>query len=313
MIQSLNSLHSLTIDYNGFTPMGILAIINCLSLLSCFHRPFIKLSLCGNSMNTECAKALGAFLTHSNGLCLTSLHIDHMNIGTQGEQQIAASIASNQHCKLETLTGILLGPLMTELGSPPQLANFNNIQVLKYVKDMWSTYNQNTHKNCNGDNKRNAHHIDDYPDTDEDQGLNSPDENCHDGQQHNHQQQQYQQQSIGRKRAASIGTDENNTLSYSTNTQSEDDLTDLADDVQSHIRSSNPPASNNTNTITKPDNNALAETADETVIDTEQIRALMMKLEQIFDVSENHIISLPPSYTHCCSVAYLNRSCRSTI
>lgn len=267
MIQSLNSLQSLTIDYNGFTPPGVLAIINSLSLLSCFHRPLIKLSLCGNSMNTECAKALSSFITHTNGLCLTSLHIDHMNIGTQGEQQIAAAIASNQQCKLEYLTGIQLGPLMTELGSPPQLANFNNAQVLKYVKDMWRTYTQNNN-NSNIRPQSDERHVDDYPESEEDQDQHYHTENCYDG-----------RQSIGRKRAASITDEkENNTFSYSTNTQSEDDLTDLADDVQSHIRSSNPQSSNTAR-------NALAETSQDTGIDTEQIRTLMLKLEQIFDVS----------------------------
>lgn len=286
MIQSINSLQLLTVDYNSFSPTGTLALINSLSLLNCFHKPFLKLSLCGNSMNTEGAKALGAFLSHSNGLSLTTLHIDHMGIGTQGEQQIAAAIASNQHCKLETITGISLGPLMTDLGSPSQLAEYSNPQVLRYVKEMWSSYNQSKMENQHQEEKqqqnrkteRDPSNIDvlDYPETEDDYDMKS-------------------RQSIGKKRAASVeSVDEDNeiALTHPTNTQSEDDLTELADDVQTHIRAagSGPGPNQSQTKFIERKENALAETSEETVAAREQIQSLMKKLEQIFDVSTSLLL-----------------------
>jgi hypothetical protein len=308
MIQNINSLQSLSVDYNSFSPTGVLALINSFSLLTCFHKPFLKLSLCGNSMNTEGAKALGAFLSHSNGLSLTSLHIDHMGIGTQGEQQIAAAIASNQHCKLETITGLSLGPLMTDLGSPSQLAEYSNLQVLGYVKEMWSSYNQS--KVHEGDHQEQQQQQDqqqrekrerdedlahrnggsqnaaalDYPETEEDYDFKS-------------------HQSIGRKRAASVESvdDEKNqmTMTHPTNTQSEDDLAELADDVQTHIRAAGPGSSANqsqSKQLMERKDNALAETSEETIAAREQFQSIMKKLEQIFDVSflfpTSHILVL---------------------
>jgi Ran GTPase-activating protein (RanGAP) involved in mRNA processing and transport len=285
MIQNINTLQSLSVDYNGFSPMGILALINSLSLLTCFHKPFLKLSLCGNSMNTESAKALGAFLSHANGHFLTALHLDHMSIGAQGEQQIAAAIASNQHCKLETVTGLLLGPLMTDLGSPSQLAEYSNLQVLKYVKEMWSSYNhskienhqqQQEQQQDTGDRnslqRNGAATVVDYPETEADEEY----------------------QCIGRKRAASdesVDEKENQmAMTHPTNTQSEDDLTELADDVQTHIRAGAPTSAGEaavtgTRNPSHRKENTLAETSEEAIANREQIKLIMKKLEQIFDVS----------------------------
>jgi hypothetical protein len=271
MIQHLTSLHSLSVDYNGFSPMALLALINSLTLLNPSHQPFQKLSLCGNNMNTESSRALGGLLTHANGMSLTSLYLDHMNIEVPGEQQIAASIASNQHCQLVTLTGIQLGPLMIELGSPPELETFSNSQVLKYVREMWASYEQkNGPTNGEGDTNTGQDQvaIDDYPETDDDEQ-----------EQRGHSEPFDDRQSIGRKRAASLEQ-----TSYPTRTDSEDDLTDLADDVEVHLRSSQGPLVN-TSRPNKRESGLAETTVEPSSITTEQIRSLIKKLEQIFDVS----------------------------
>lgn len=346
LIQNLNSLQQLIIDYNGISPMGILAIINSISLLSCFHKPFTKLSLSGNSMNTDSAKALGALLNHQNGSSIRQLHLDHMNIGKQGEQQIAVSIASNQHCNLETITGLALGPLMTEIGSPPQLADFNNTQVLKYVREMWSTYNQNNENNSHSDNNSNninnnghmngngninGHFhsndndcqitetnniVNDCHQTKNDLDVHNNDCNYQFNKISQSDNQHNDIESVLRKRAASIGNEaenNNNNNNYDScnsnnnqtnslnNTQSEDDLTDLADDVQTHIRSSGPSQlhlqlqqqnqyqqqqqQQQPITTIKLKANTLAETAEENSTGAEQFKLLLKKLELIFDVS----------------------------
>jgi hypothetical protein len=293
MIQNLTSLHSLSVDYNGFSPMALLALINSITLLSsAFRKPFQLLSLCGNNMNTESSKALGNLITSPNGMSLTSLHLDHMNIEPSGEQQIAASIASNQHCQLVTLTGILLGPLMTALGSPTELANMSNGEVLRYVREMWASYSHQSNSHTSTSEQKCSPgervRVDDYPDTEEDEVDDESKTPPPHDQQRCPRQQYDDKQSIGRKRAASVGRDEQAAggSGYPTRTNSEDDLADLADDLQVHICNGSGYESNSQNGHTKNREATIAETSEDSSVNisTEQIRSLIKKLEQIFDV-----------------------------
>jgi hypothetical protein len=133
-------LEELQIDFSRLTPPATQAIIKAIAdrpMESCCLK---KLSLSGNNMNTEGARAFAGLLARQGGCSLREIHVDQMNFGQAGKRDIAVSIATNPDCALDVITGLALGPLMVELGSPVELANFSNVQVLHYIRGMWAEH-----------------------------------------------------------------------------------------------------------------------------------------------------------------------------
>lgn len=134
-------LEELQIGFNEFSAMATLAIVSAISsMVSRGISRLVLIALGGNSLNTDGAKVLAGIIGHRGGSPLREMYLDHMNIGHTGVRHIATSIATCKDCCLNVLTGVQLGVLMTELGSPPALADYTNTQVLSYVRDMWASY-----------------------------------------------------------------------------------------------------------------------------------------------------------------------------
>lgn len=135
-----SKLEELQIGFCRLTSRGTQAIIRALT-----ERPkesccLKSIALSGNSVNTEGARAFAGLLAIHGGCSLREVHIDQMNFGQTGKRDIAVSIATNPDCALDVVTGLQLGPLMVELGSPSQLLTFTNGQVLQYIKNMWAEH-----------------------------------------------------------------------------------------------------------------------------------------------------------------------------
>ena len=131
-----SNLAELHIGFNRISPQGTLSILRTICDIPSESCHIQKLTLSGNSMNTEGARILAALLGR-DGCSLREIYIDQMNCGQTGKRDIAVSIATNRNGRLETIAGVPLGALMIELGSPVQLATFSNAEVLAYIKMMW--------------------------------------------------------------------------------------------------------------------------------------------------------------------------------
>lgn len=125
-------LEDLNIGFNEIGSEGLMPIIAyALSPMS----SITSLALSGNTIDNNVAKELANMLIVN--VRLAELYIDRTNLTNVGERFVATGIASNKVCPLRIVTGFELGKVLTQLGSPGQVANMSNEQALKYLAQVW--------------------------------------------------------------------------------------------------------------------------------------------------------------------------------
>ena len=131
-------LEELDVGFNLIEADGLAALLQ--SLLP--NQTLKTLSLSGNLMTVEVSLVMANIL--KNDSVLSHVHLDHVSIGPVGERNIAVGIATNVSSRLINLTGFHLGQVLTQLGSPPNLASMSNEKSLRYLHKMWSMHQDNS-------------------------------------------------------------------------------------------------------------------------------------------------------------------------
>ncbi|CAM9502492.1 unnamed protein product [Ectocarpus sp. 13 AM-2016] len=128
-------LETLDVGFSHVGTAGVAALMQATA-----NSPsFTSLSLSGNALDAEAAKAIQAALAQPR-CSLRCLYLDHTSLGRASEGFIANGVLSNRSLALVTLTGFRLGSSFARLGMPPQVANFSNDQALEQVRLYWANH-----------------------------------------------------------------------------------------------------------------------------------------------------------------------------
>lgn len=127
-------LRVLNIGFNEIEADGVAAVL--LAIVP--NETLTTLSLSGNTLSNDVSLVMANVLKQDR--VLTSLNLDHINIGSVGERNVAVGIATNVFSALQCLTGFHLGQVLVQLGSPPTLSDMPNDQALRYLHSMWQMH-----------------------------------------------------------------------------------------------------------------------------------------------------------------------------
>ncbi|CAM9624797.1 unnamed protein product, partial [Ectocarpus sp. 8 AP-2014] len=109
-------LETLDVGFSHVGTAGVAALMQATA-----NSPsFTSLSLSGNALDAEAAKAIQAALAQPR-CSLRCLYLDHTSLGRASEGFIANGVLSNRSLALVTLTGFRLGSSFARLGMPPQV------------------------------------------------------------------------------------------------------------------------------------------------------------------------------------------------
>eukprot|EP01031_Cornospumella_fuschlensis_P026042 gene26042-31444_t len=129
-------LQELNIAFNDIDSEGLLAIIGSVAQSVCLK----VLTLSGNTIDNTVSVSVAHML--SLNTTLSALYIDHTNLTSSGEKIIGSGIARNRRGVLQLLTGMDLGKVLVQLGSPAQLGDMSNENALRYLAQIWSIHDR---------------------------------------------------------------------------------------------------------------------------------------------------------------------------
>ncbi|RYH31749.1 hypothetical protein EON65_02055, partial [archaeon] len=129
-------LQDLNIAFNEIDSEGLLAIINSVTQSVCLK----VLTLSGNTIDNTVSVSVAHML--SLNATLSALYIDHTNLTSSGEKIIGSGIARNRRGVLQLLTGMDLGKVLVQLGSPAQLGDMSNENALRYLAQIWAIHDR---------------------------------------------------------------------------------------------------------------------------------------------------------------------------
>lgn len=129
-------LQDLNIAFNDIDSEGLLAIINSVAQSVCLK----VLTLSGNTIDNTVAVSVAHILSLNS--TLSALYIDHTNLTSSGEKIIGSGIARNRRGVLQLLTGMDLGKVLVQLGSPAQLGDMSNENALRYLAQIWAIHDK---------------------------------------------------------------------------------------------------------------------------------------------------------------------------
>eukprot|EP01031_Cornospumella_fuschlensis_P030615 gene30615-36991_t len=129
-------LQELNIAFNDIDSEGLLAIIGSVAQSVCLK----VLTLSGNTIDNAVSVSVAHML--SLNTTLSALYIDHTNLTSNGEKIIGSGIARNRRGVLQLLTGMDLGKVLVQLGSPAQLGDMSNENALRYLAQIWSIHDR---------------------------------------------------------------------------------------------------------------------------------------------------------------------------
>jgi Ran GTPase-activating protein (RanGAP) involved in mRNA processing and transport len=135
LLPQVTTLETLNLGFNLIKAPGIKILMKAVvdsgsNLLS--------LSVSGNTVDTSAAKAISYALAYSRSL--ESLSLVHCNIGHEGQRHITAGIVSNSRTALRELSGFDVGPVVVTLGFPGAMEQWNNSQILNFLRTMWERH-----------------------------------------------------------------------------------------------------------------------------------------------------------------------------
>ena len=133
LLPHVKTLEVLNIGFNLIKAPGIQILMKAVVDTNCTLR---SLSISGNSIDTNAAKAISYALAYNR--TLQSLSLVHCNIGHEGQRHISAGIVSNSHSALREVSGYDLGPVIVTLGFPAALESWSNDKILWFLHKMWN-------------------------------------------------------------------------------------------------------------------------------------------------------------------------------
>jgi Ran GTPase-activating protein (RanGAP) involved in mRNA processing and transport len=133
LLPHVKTLEVLNIGFNLIKAPGIQILMKAVVDTNCTLR---SLSISGNSIDTNAAKAISYALAYNR--TLHSLSLVHCNIGHEGQRHISAGIVSNSRSALREVSGYDLGPVIVTLGFPAAIESWSNDKILYFLQKMWT-------------------------------------------------------------------------------------------------------------------------------------------------------------------------------
>jgi Ran GTPase-activating protein (RanGAP) involved in mRNA processing and transport len=167
LLPHVKSLDTLNIGFNLIKSPGIQILMKAVVDTGCTLR---SLSISGNSIDTNSAKAISYALAYNR--TLQSLSLVHCHIGHEGQRHISAGVVSNSRSALRELTGYDLGPVVVTLGFPAAVECWINDKILYFLAKMWNHHHH--HRGNNLSSIDGGSMIGDHISPDEEEKLTDP-------------------------------------------------------------------------------------------------------------------------------------------